>query len=129
MLPRRKPKAKMYAKPPERVDSRGHIRWVLANFQCAFAAVPEGPRRIPCGGRLDPHHVRLGSHTGMAQKPGDDCVVPMCRCHHDQLDGWNVGQISIEEIYGIDLGKMAADLWRADTYQRAKWEKKMKEFG
>jgi putative HNHc nuclease len=45
-------------------------------------------RRLPClvcrAAPCDAAHVRIGSHTGMGQKPSDRRAVPLCHRHHRQ---------------------------------------------
>jgi hypothetical protein len=66
-------------------------------------------RSLPCcicGGPAEPAHIRTPSlehgkeHTGMAEKPSDKWVVPLCRPHHEEqhsmneMDFWRCHQIN-----------------------------------
>ncbi len=104
---------------PDRVVSRGHLRWT-AGCECVVARKTSpkyGHRHIPCGGKMDPHHVKTRGAGG-----GDDQVVPLCRDHHSQLDSWGIGQETFQDIYGVDLPKLAGETWMADSYHRRKWD-------
>lgn len=49
-----------------------HVR----NLNCMYCGI---------AGISNCHHVRLGSQTGMKQKPSDVYVIPLCPEHHDLL--------------------------------------------
>ena len=74
MLPRRIPKP---AKREQRWRSPAHTSWVRG-FACCV-----------CGSmtNIEAAHVRLGSHTGMGQKPDDWRTVPLCAGPHADIDG------------------------------------------
>lgn len=114
-LPRRKTRPR--TKPePDTVRSIGHMAYVRKTYLCA--AVDSGE----CGGRIEVHHVRLGAHAGTSQKPGDDRVVPLCSFHHTALHA--TGEATFQKRHGLNLERMAADLWQADSYHRAAWLRK-----
>lgn len=70
MLPKRIPKA---TKRATRWRSPAHCNFVTSHECCVDG----------CDGRpIEAAHVRLGSHTGMGQKPDDWRVVGLCRHHH-----------------------------------------------
>lgn len=50
---------------PQKVRNKAHLKFI---------------RSLPClysgGSPTEACHIRLGSHTGMGQKPGDDLTVP-----------------------------------------------------
>lgn len=66
MLPRRKPKE---TKRESRWRSPGHTGWIAKEFACCM-----------CGSTTNTvaAHVRLGSHTGLGQKPDDWRTAPLC---------------------------------------------------
>jgi hypothetical protein len=66
MLPRRKP---IPAKRDTRWRSPAHTGWLVKTFGCCM-----------CGSTTNTvaAHVRLGSHTGLGQKPDDWRCVPLC---------------------------------------------------
>ena len=76
MLPPRQPKKQ---KRESRWRSPAHLAWIRG-FQCSM---PE------CDGMpIEAAHVRLGSGTGMGQKPDDWRAIPLCRnCHSSQHSG------------------------------------------
>lgn len=73
MLPRRIPKP---AKREQRWRSQAHTTWVRG-FACCV-----------CGSmtNIEAAHVRLGSNTGMGQKPDDWRTVPLCAGLHSDID-------------------------------------------
>jgi hypothetical protein len=100
-LPRRIPKE---PKRATRWRSPAHTTWIRG-FACCV-----------CGSmtNIAAAHVRLGSHTGMSQKPDDWRTVPMCDgpfssadglmgCHNRQhIDGeatfWRGNKIDVEAL-------------------------------
>ena len=112
MLKRRK-REKANIRQDAAVRSIPHMKWVRG-FACAA-------REQDCSDRMEVHHVRLGSHTGMAQKPGDDQVVPLCSYHHTSLHV--LGQETFARRYKVDLSKLAAQLWQRSP-ARIKRERK-----
>jgi len=125
---KRQKRSKMGLRKSDRIRCPGHLNWVRSRLACAAQCSPFGPgwdnmkKKIPCGGRMEAHHVRLGAHAGMGQKPGDDRVVALCRNHHSQLDSPGCGQKTFEAIYRVDLAKMAERAWIEDAYHRLRWE-------
>ncbi len=73
MLPRRIPKP---TKRATRWRSPAHTTWIRGFACCA------------CGSATNivAAHVRLGSHTGMSQKPDDWRTVPLCDGPHSNKD-------------------------------------------
>lgn len=73
-LPRRIPKP---AKRATRWRSPAHTTWVRG-FACCV-----------CGSmtNIEAAHVRLGSNTGLGQKPDDWRTVPLCAGPHADIDG------------------------------------------
>ena len=72
MLP---PRIARKAKAETRWRSPAHCSFVRSHACCS------------CGSTIgiEAAHVRLGSHTGISQKPDDWRVVSLCRqCHEDQ---------------------------------------------
>ena len=115
-LPRRKIRPRMKPVNPDRVDSKGHMKWVRQRFACAVSDRKHAgeSKRIGCGGTMHAHHVVTRGSGG-----GDDNVVPLCGLHHDQIH--RLGTLSFQRLYGVNLEEMAADLWKADQYHRAAW--------
>lgn len=109
-------------RPPrtDRVRCPGHLQWVRGH-ECAVAGLADAFNR--CVGRIETHHVKTRGAGG-----GDDQVIPLCTRHHGQLDspGWSARRF--EEYFGIDMKKIAADLWqyspRGQAYRRAERERK-----
>jgi len=114
-LPARKKRQRMGVREPSRVSCPGHLKWTRGNVCCVSD-------KAPCYGRIHAHHVRLGAHAGVGEKPGDDRVVSLCAVHHAELH--DKGQRTFEKKYGVDLAGVAADNWRASEHGR-KWRAKM----
>lgn len=106
-LTRRKPPKSGIKRNTDRVESRGHCQW-LRGFDCVVSG--DG-----CGGVIEIHHVVTRGAGG-----GDDTAVPLCSIHHEE---WHkAGRETFDKRYGVNLLKLAAELWQRDTYHRLKWE-------
>lgn len=112
MLPQRKKRQKMGVRQSDKVECPGHCRWVRTQFQCAIS----GKSDHECYGPTETHHVTTRGAGG-----GDDQVVPLCSRAH--FLGHSMGWETFAAKYSVDLPKMAADLWKADTYHRQKYER------
>lgn len=92
MLPRRKP---LKSKRETRWRSPAHTKWV-AGFACCM-----------CGSMTNvvAAHVRLGSHTGLGQKPDDWRTAPLCDgpCANDDEE---LGCHNVQHLIG------EATFWR-----------------
>lgn len=69
---------------------------------------PEFISRLPCVKcgiyGVDCAHLRKGSHAGIAQKPDDKELLPLCRIHHQEQH--TIGEVS---FWGnIDLARKLA---------------------
>lgn len=76
-LPRRIPKRATLHPALQRWRSPAHCKWIRG-FECCV-----------CGSQsnIAAAHVRLGSHTGISQKPDDFRTVPLCDGPHANIDG------------------------------------------
>lgn len=122
-LPQRRTRQRMNVQPPMRVECRGHLRFVKTKFLCALAgkSTKAGIAHV-CHEIIDPHHTPTKGAGG-----GDHETVPLCRIAHVLLDSPNWSEARLEAEYGVKLRQMAADLWKADTYNRTKFERDWKE--
>lgn len=118
-LPRKKTRPRTKQPDPDKVDSKGHLQFLRTRFDCAVAGkIRPGERHhLACGGKMHAHHVRTVGAGG-----GDNEAVPLCAVHHSQIHtlGWR----TFGAAYGVNLPKMAADLWWEDDYHRIAWERK-----
>lgn len=95
VLPRRIPKA---PKRASRWRSQAHTTWIRG-FTCCV-----------CGSttNIAAAHVRLGSHTGLSQKPDDWRCVPLCDGPHannlEQLGCHNRQHIVGERTFWANAG-------------------------
>lgn len=124
-LPKRKPKVRMNCQPPKVVECRAHWTWIRKQEFCclAFSRVSKVTGLVhTCEGPLDPHHAKTRGAGG-----GDNHIVPLCRLIHSRLDSPGHSQKSVEDEYGLNMLKSAEALWRADTYQRTKFERAWRE--
>lgn len=92
-LPARLPKKQKRA---SRWRSQAHTKYVRG-FACAM-----------CGSftNVEAAHVRLGTNTGIGQKPDDWRTVPLCAGPHSNIDG-HLGCHNIQHLRG------EASFWEA----------------
>jgi len=94
----------------KRVRDAGHLKFI---------------RVLPCVVCLSPMseaaHVRMGSCSGMGQKPDDSLTVPLCSIHHREQH--NIGERTFWEREGIDPAPLAKRLYAiSGQYQLATLE-------
>lgn len=104
---RRKPKPLGLREAPQ-IRCDAHLRW-CRGFECLVA----GKMDHVCFGKIQAHHVRKGTHTGMGQKPDDSGVVPLCATAHDEV---HHGHDTFEAKYGVNLAGVARELWRVSSH-------------
>ena len=79
-------------------------------------------RQLPCVacGKAAPSeaaHVRTGTESGIAMKPGDRYAVPLCAaCHAKQH---RIGELSFWSAFHIDPLNVALRLWTISGDQKA----------
>lgn len=95
-LPRLLPKSKRLGMP-ERIRSPGHLKWVRQHG-CSVKGCKDTD--------IHAHHVRLGSHAGMGQKPCDSKVVSLCQHHHDRAHD---GEATFQVDFNLDLHALAQE--------------------
>ena len=110
MLARRK-QPKMGMRVEARVRSQGHLKFVRG-FVCAVM----GRAGHECEGKIEAHHVRHGTDGAMGQKPSDEFAVPLCGCAHRTLH--DIGEVTFQSRYGVDLLATAAKLWRVSPHRK-----------
>ena len=66
--------------------------------------------RHVCLGKVEAHHVRLGTDGGVGVKPSDHWAVPLCVTAHEALH--HQGQITFEKRWNVDLKEIAEGLAR-----------------
>ncbi|MGD9883380.1 MAG: hypothetical protein AB7F22_28950 [Reyranella sp.] len=101
MLPRKKPsKGVMRSRPDSGpLRSHAHLQWVRTSCACAVKNCEDR--------RIEAHHVRLGSHAGKSQKPGDDRTIPLCTVHH--AESHDIGAVTFAKLHGLgDLQALAS---------------------
>ena len=121
MLQRRK-KPKFGIRVSDVPVNTGHDAFVRG-FLCAVGK----KHGNECQGRMEAHHIREGIQmreegkgpAGTGKKHPDSELVPLCAHHHHIIH--TKGCETFERLYGVDLSKEAADLWRSSSH-RIKWE-------
>lgn len=114
-LPQRRKRIRFGTRKETQVRSPGHLAWVRGH-ECCVA----GKTGHVCTGRMEAHHDRQGTDGAASVKPGDDKAVPLCSGAH--MEGDQHGWITFAKKYGIDLAKLAAELWRTSPH-RLKYER------
>ena len=100
ILPKRRKPPKMNVREPSDRVCLGHIRWIRQHY-CSV----KGMNGHECKGRIEAHHVRMGTDGGMGIKPSDKWAVPLCVTAHKALH--DQGQITVEARWGVDLKSIA----------------------
>ncbi len=109
MLNRRKP-PKMGVRPPERVRSEAHLKWVRG-----FTCIAFGRGTDECEGKTEAHHVSEDGNAGMGVKAPDSDAVPLCAKHHSL--GHQIGWMTFAGRYGVDMLAHASRLWRLSPHR------------
>lgn len=79
---------------------------------------------VACGcaerGQIEVAHVRLGSHTGLGQRPDDWRAVPLCKsCHRESASAQhNVGEASFWKALGKDPMAIIEELIKTSPKRR-----------
>lgn len=116
-LPKRRKPEKLGVREEPQIRNASHLQWVRGH-DCSCAAIAH--TRACCEGRIEAAHVRTGTDGGMAVKPSDCWVVPLCNFHHGLQH--RIGEPEFERRHSIDMKKIAAALW-AKSPHRHKSEK------
>ena len=111
MIPKRRKPAPLGLREAPQIRSKGHRQWTRG-FECVIA------EKHTCNGIMHAHHIRKGTDGTQKEKPSDCYVVPLCAAAHTEV---HTGHDTFERKYGVNLLKIAADLWRASPHRR-KWE-------
>lgn len=110
---------KREARKTDRLRCPGHLAFVRT-FQCL---VPDCAR-LP----VEAAHWRLGSHSGVAQKPDDDRAVPLCGGtdgHHREAH--TIGEASFCRKYHLDVELVIDQLKRESPALRRYHAKQRKD--
>lgn len=106
MLPKRKTRER--TKPVERRIWERHRRFVRSH-ECAildrFTDWSDA-----CAGRAEFAHLRLGTHTGMKQKPHDALGICLCAKHHKEAH--DHGEATFQAKYKLDWAALAGEFAR-----------------
>lgn len=107
MTPTRRKPARTNIRDDGPIRLPSHLQWVRGH-NCIAA---DGS----CAGKIEAAHVRLGSHAGMGQKPGDDKTVPLCAYHHAYQHAH--GEKTFWAIVGEDPHRIADGLWAKSPHR------------
>lgn len=66
--------------------------------------------------RVEAAHVRTGTDGSTGKKPGDNFAIPLCYFHH-RLQHVK-GEAEFERLYGIDMRKIAEELWMKSPHRK-----------
>ena len=135
MIPKRRKRPKMGLRVSTVIRCPGHLKFVRGHECCIAGIAGRGYiRDLPsdrpdviayrvsvvheCEGRIEAHHVREGDHgQGMGQKPDDSTAVPLCSQAHKRLH--DMGSITFEREWRVDLNKIAEQLWKISPHRIA----------
>lgn len=117
-LPKRRKRERFNSRDDGRYRSEPYMQWVRGH-ECCIA----GKAGHVCSGKIEAHHVRLGTDGGASLKPSDWWCVPLCSGAHSELHGPGCGQATFDKRYQIDCKAVAAGLWRSNTTHRIKYER------
>lgn len=88
------------------IRNKKHLEFIRSLSCCVCGS-------IPC----DAAHIRKGTGGGMGMKPGDDCVIPLCRsCHMGQhrtgeVSFWDGALEAAQELASM-LYKNTGQVWK-----------------
>lgn len=97
---RRKPVRSGIERAPQREFPR-HRKFIRSHG-CCVAGCEDGPIEVA--------HVRHADNAGTGLKPADFHAVSLCRAHHSEQH--QVGVVSFQKKYGLDLDKLAEEFAR-----------------
>lgn len=110
-LPKMRKRQRFGTREEQQVRCPGHLAWIRRHECCI-----KGRNGHACDGRIEAMHVRYGNDGGAGIKPGDDHTIPGCTlAHRTQHD---MGELSFQHRYGIDLNKMADQLWQMSPHRK-----------
>jgi hypothetical protein len=110
-MPRRRKRERFNSRPETHYRSASYLKHVRG-FCCCLSD-KEGH---VCEGRIEAAHIRMGSHTGLAQKPHDYLTVPLCAGGHREQH--NVGEVTFWFTYRTDPWRIAERIWKASKHYR-----------
>lgn len=115
-IPKRRKPPRMAHKDETVIRSPGHLQWIRGH-ECSAAG-----RDHVCCTPIVAAHTRTETDGSMGKKPGDNWAIPLCAYLHDLQH--RMGEGPFERLYGIDMKKIAAELWRVSPH-RKKYEAKL----
>ena len=93
---------------PRKIERQPRFGTATRSRRPSHMAWVRGHHCVACGGseNMHAHHVRLGSHAGMGQRPGDDVTVSLCAACHAEV---HTGEATFQAKHKIDLLALAAE--------------------
>jgi hypothetical protein len=109
MIPKRRKAPKLGVREAPQIRSAGHCQWIRGHW-----CVIDHPTM--CQGGIECAHVRTGTDGGTSLKPSDCWTIPLCRFHHAEQH--RKGERAFEQLYKIDMKKIAAALWAKSPHAK-----------
>lgn len=109
MIPKRRKAPKLGVREEPQIRNASHLKWIRGH-ECSVC------REFPSGYPIEAAHVRTGTDGGMGVKPSDCWTLPLCSHHH--RDQHLIGEAEFEQIYKIDMKKIAAALWAKSPHAK-----------
>lgn len=107
-LPRRRKPKPLGCREAPQIRNASHLKWIRGH-ECSTRAP------VCMGFAIEAAHVRTGTDGGLSVKPSDCWTIPLCRHHHEQQH--KLGEASFERLYGIDMRKIAEQLWKLSPHR------------
>lgn len=107
MIPKRRKPEKLRLREAPQIRNASHLKWIRGH-ECSV-------KGVSCFGRIEAAHVRTGTDGALSVKPSDCWTIPLCSFHH--ADQHRAGEAAFQRIFGIDMKKIAAEMWRASPHR------------
>lgn len=104
MIPKRTSSPKMGIREDPRYRSASYMQHVRG-YECALS----GQGDHICRGRIEAHHVRLGTDGAASTKPSDFWCIPVCAFGHSVIHSG--GEHTAQTKYGLDFKAIAKVIW------------------
>ena len=116
---KRRTRPKMGVREEPQIRCPSHLKWVRGH-ECA-CSIPVAYGTVGwCSSKIEAAHVRTGTDGGMALKPGDNWVIPLCSYHHAIQH--KQGEPGFEKTFKISMKSIAMELWLKSPHG-IKWRK------
>lgn len=110
MLLRKKKRERMDVREEPWIRCPAHLAYVRRVYECSASGRPGHV----CQGRMEAHHVRLGSDGAGSVKPSDSFAIPTCSGFHSEIH--NQGEATTQAKHKLDFLAIAAEAWRRSPH-------------